>query len=241
VGTIFIAKCTVPDTDFLTPIFLFFSRSSAFFVELGYSELHHLYFFKGRDSLVRKNRVWFEGAKYHITSRGMRKLPLFYDDYDRLKYLSLLIETKERYPFHLQAFCLMTNHIHLQIESIETTPSLILKHSHTKYAKYFNKRYGFSGHVFESRYGSELITSIDYELEVNRYIHLNPVKANLVKNPENYRWSSYRTYFFQKENPLLSTHQILSYFPNPPTKNYLEYMKKVCPENISLLKMEEVH
>ena len=164
--------------------------------------------------MVRKNRVWFPGAKYHITSRGLRKSPLFYDDYDRYKYLDLLKETIEQYPFHLQAYCLMTNHIHLQMESIETTPSQILKQLHTKYAKYFNKRYDFSGHVFESRYGSELITAIDYELEVNRYIHLNPVKANLVKKPEDYRWSSYRTYFLQKENPLLSTHQILSYFPD---------------------------
>jgi putative transposase len=195
---------------------------------------------KGRDFLVRKNRVWFPGAKYHITSRGLRKSPLFYDDYDRYKYLDLLKEAIEQYPFHLQAYCLMTNHIHLQIESIETTPSQILKLLHTKYAKYFNKRYDFSGHVFESRYGSELITAIDYELEVNRYIHLNPVKANLVKKPEDYRWSSYRTYFLQKENPLLSTHEILSYFPDPPTKYYLEYINKVSPENISLLKMEEV-
>lgn len=195
---------------------------------------------KGRDFLIRKKRVWFPGAKYHITSRGLRKSPLFYDDYDRNKYLDLLKEAIEQYPFHLQAYCLMTNHIHLQIESIETTPSQILKLLHTKYAKYFNKRYDFSGHVFESRYGSELITAIDYELEVNRYIHLNPVKANLVKNPEDYRWSSYRTYFLQKENPLLPTQQILSYFPDPPTKYYLEYINKVRPENISLLKMEEV-
>ena len=160
---------------------------------------------KGRDFLVRKNRVWFPGAKYHITSRGLRKSPLFNDDYDRYKYLDLLKEAIEQYPFHLQAYCLMTNHIHLQIESIETTPSQILKLLHTKYAKYFNKRYDSPGHVFESRYGSELITAIDYELEVNRYIHLNPVKANLVKKTEDYRWSSYRTYFLQKENPLLST------------------------------------
>lgn len=195
---------------------------------------------KGRDFLVRKNRIWFPGAKYHITSRGLRKSPLFHDDYDRYKYLDLLKEAIEQYPFHLQAYCLMTNHIHLQIESIETTPSQILKLLHTKYAKYFNKRYDFSGHVFESRYGSELITAIDYELEVNRYIHLNPVKANLVKNPEDYPWSSYRTYFLQKENSLLSTHQILSYFPDPPTKHYLEYINKVRPENKSLLKLEEI-
>ncbi|MCQ6276821.1 transposase [Bacillus sp. V3B] len=189
--------------------------------------------------MARKNRVWFPGAKYHITSRGIRKYPLFYDDHDHLKYLDLLAEAIEHYPFHLQTYCLMTNHIHLQLESVEITPSQIMKDLHTKYAKYFNNRYNFSGHVFESRYGSELINSIDYELEVNRYIHLNPVKAKLVKSPEDYQWSSYRAYFSQKEHPLISTSQILSYFPEPPLKHYVDYIHTISSISSPTLKIEE--
>ncbi|WP_394236752.1 transposase [Niallia oryzisoli] len=173
--------------------------------------------------MVRKSRVWFPGAKYHITSRGMRQYPLFHDDYDRMHYLELLTETKEKYPFHLLAYCLMSNHIHFQLELIEATPSYFMKHLHTRYAKYYNQRYDFSGHVFENRFGSEFITSIDYELEVNRYIHRNPVKANLVKHPEDYLWSSCRAYYYNEDNPLISTTQILSHFPEPPTKYYIEY------------------
>ena len=78
----------------------------------------------------------------------------------------------------------MPNHVHLQLECIKTPPGRMMNYTHTKYAKYFNKKYDFSGHVFEDRYGSELITSIYYELEVNRYIHLNPVKANLGNAPK---------------------------------------------------------
>lgn len=177
--------------------------------------------------MARINRVWFEGAKYHITSRGVRKLPLFYDDQDRRKYLTLLKEAMELYSYNLQAYCLMPNHVHLQLECIKTPPGRIMNYTHTKYAKYFNKKYDFSGHVFEDRYGSELITSIDYELEVNRYIHLNPVKANLVQRPEDYPWSSYRAYISHDKHPLhISTKKILSYFPDPAIKQFIDFVNQ---------------
>ncbi|WP_338450680.1 hypothetical protein R4Z09_01625 [Niallia oryzisoli] len=77
--------------------------------------------------MVRKNRVWLPGAKYHITRRGIRQYPLFHDDYDRMQYMKLLTETKELYPFHLPAYCLMTSHIHFQMELVETTTSYFMK------------------------------------------------------------------------------------------------------------------
>lgn len=155
----------------------------------------------------------------------MRKLPIFHDDHDKRKYLHLLKEAMEKYLFNLQAYCLMPNHVHLQLECTETSPGQIMKYIHTKYAKYFNKRYDYSGHVFESRYGSELITSIHYELEANRYIHLNPVKANLVQRPEDYPWSSYRAYVSEEKHPLtITTRQILSYFPEPSVPNFIKYV-----------------
>lgn len=185
------------------------------------------YHHRGDDFLARMNRVWFKGAKYHITSRGLRKLPIFYDAQDRRKYLTLIEEAMELYSFNLQAYCLMPNHVHLQLECSGTAPGQIMKFIHTKYAKYFNKRYDYSGHVFESRYGSELITSINYELEANRYIHLNPVKANLVNRPEDYPWSSYRAYISQDKHPLtISTKQILSYFPNPAIEHFIDYVNQ---------------
>ena len=74
---------------------------------------------------------------------------------------------------------------------------------------------------------------------MNRYIHLNPIKAKLVKSPEDYRWSSYRAYFSQKEHFLISTSQILSYFPEPPLKHYVEYINTISPISSSTLKIEE--
>lgn len=189
--------------------------------------INRYYVTKGDDCLPRYNRVWFKGAKYHITSRGVRKSSLFYDDKDRKKYLTFLKGAMAIYSFNLQAYCLMPNHVHLQLECIETPPGQIMKYTHMQYAKYFNQRYDFVGHLFESRYGSELITSINYELEANRYIHLNPVKANIVKHPEDYPWSSYKVYISEGEHPLnVSTQQILSYFPNPSIKHFKDYMNQ---------------
>lgn len=174
--------------------------------------------------LVRKRRFWAPGAKFHITSRGIRKMDLFLDDYDRLEYLQLLTEVKQRYPFKLHTYCLMTNHIHLQMETIDHSPSEIMKHLHTKYAKYFNKRYDYTGHVFESRYGDEIIDTPEYELEVSKYIHLNPLRANIVKHLEEYPWSSYHSYRFGEENPLVTTEKIFSYFYPPYASNYENYL-----------------
>ncbi|MDV2687007.1 transposase, partial [Alkalihalophilus lindianensis] len=93
---------------------------------------------------------------------------------------SLLAETMNSYPFRLHAFCLMTNHTHLQIETMETPLSTIMKYLNMKYAKYVNKKYDFSGHVFEKRYGAELLDFPEYEIDVSKYIHLNPVAAGMV-------------------------------------------------------------
>ncbi|MEQ6389297.1 transposase [Bacillaceae bacterium S4-13-58] len=77
------------------------------------------------------------------------------------------METKLLFPFILPTYCLMTNHIHLQMETLNLPTGHIMKHLHTKYAKHFNQKYHFSGHVFESRYGAELLSTVEYELEVN--------------------------------------------------------------------------
>lgn len=175
--------------------------------------------------MPRKPRTWFPGAMYHITSRGIRKNSLFEDEVDRYKYLSLIVETKERYPFTLHSYCLMTNHIHLQLETHESPPEKIMQFLNLSYAKYFNKKYSYSGHVFDNRYFRELIDSVEYELQVSKYIHLNPLSAGIVKSLEDYPWSSYRTYVFREPNPLITTDKILAYFQEPQNYHYENYIK----------------
>lgn len=196
--------------------------------------------------MVRSARTWFQGAKYHVTSRGIRKSPLFFEEEDYLKYLALVKETKERYPFILHTYCLMSNHTHLQIETKDTPLSLIMKHLNTKFAKYFNRKYNFSGHVFEKRYGDELINSPEYEIDVSKYIHLNPYTAGMVANPEDYPWSSCRAYVFGEIIPLIEPQPLLSYFPAPPIQHYENYLKALPTDKfywedgkIHMLEMEE--
>jgi putative transposase len=175
--------------------------------------------------MARKGRTWFEGAKYHVTCRGIRRSSLFFEDEDFEKYLALIEETRDRYPFVLHTYCLMTNHTHLQIETLETPLSTIMKNLNTKYAKYINKKYDFSGHVFDKRYGAELLNSPEYELDVSKYIHLNPAAAGMVVRPEDYFWSSYRSYVDEISSPLIDPDLLLSYFPDPPSQHYENYIK----------------
>lgn len=188
--------------------------------------------------MPRKPHIWFPGAKYHITSRGIRRSTLFYDVYDRRVYLDILSETKEKHPFTLHSYCLMTNHCHLQMETSLTPPEKIMQALNLKYAKYFNKKYSYSGHVFENRYFREIIDSIGYELDVSKYIHLNPLKANLVVELEEYPWSSYRAYAYGENNPLIKTEHLLSYFPNPPSKHYQSYTKSLFSFTESMARLK---
>ncbi|MFB5195234.1 transposase [Neobacillus sp. KR4-4] len=180
--------------------------------------------------MVRSVRLWYKGAKYHVTSRGIRRSSLFFDNDDFEKYLALLKETKERYPFNLHTYCLMTNHIHLQLETLETPLSTIMKHLNTKFAKYINKKYNFSGHVFEKRYGDVLLNSPEYEIDVSKYIHLNPTSAGMVVNPEDYPWSSCRAYIFGESIPLIDPQPLLSYFPDPPLSHYENYLNALSTD-----------
>lgn len=170
--------------------------------------------------MSRKLRIWYPGAMYHITSRGNRRSALFYDDIDRKAYLELLEETRVLYPFHLHAYCLMTKPIHLQLETTTHHIKHIMKMLNSSYALHFNKRHRLVGHVFQGRYGAELIVTKEYQLEVSRYIHLNPVEAEMVRTPKDYRWSSYQAYVTEEGNPHVTTKKILSYFSAPEKENY---------------------
>jgi REP element-mobilizing transposase RayT len=142
-------------------------------------------------------------------------MDIFLDTLDFQTYLKYLLDVRVRYPFTLHAYCLMNNHIHLQLETVKTPIDLIVKDLHSQYAIYFNKRYDANGHVFQGRYGAEIIENYPYFLKVSSYIHLNPVEAKIVERPEQYRWSSYSAYATAAKSPYVSTEKTLSYFSNP--------------------------
>lgn len=178
--------------------------------------------------MVRKPRVCFEGAFYHVTSRGDNKEKIFSNNWDRKKILHLLEKAKERFYFKLHVFVLMRNHYHLVIEtSQQGTISQIMHYVNSNYTKHFNWSHKRSGHLFQARFHSVLIDRDAYLLEVSRYVHLNPVRAGLVSRPEDYKWSSYFTYIGAAKSSLVDKDLILEMIsPNPDSqiKLYIDFV-----------------
>lgn len=176
--------------------------------------------------MARKPRVWFPGAIYHVYARGNRRDPIFFEEKDYIIYMKILEDVRETFPFIIHSYCLMTNHLHLQIETIDHPIQDIIKPIHTRYAIYLNKSLETVGHVFQGRYSSKLIIPINYFLEVSRYIHRNPLEADMVKNPEDYRWSSYNSYIYLSKNPHIDRTKTFSYFSEPAHLNYRKFVEE---------------
>jgi REP element-mobilizing transposase RayT len=144
--------------------------------------------------MARKPRIHFQGALYHVITRGNRRQGIFLDEKDFQRFLAYLSDCKKRFPFRLYAYALLRNHLHLLIEVEETPLSRIMQSLLFAYASYFNKRYGEVGHLFQGRHKAILCDKDAYLLELVRYIHLNPVRANIVRRPEDYAWTGHHGY-----------------------------------------------
>ncbi|HWW70245.1 MAG TPA: transposase [Duganella sp.] len=139
----------------------------------------------------RPLRIEFPGALYHITSRGDRKVDIYLDDTDRAVWLQTLGDVCAQSNYVVHAFCQMTNHYHLLLETIDGNLSDGMRQLNGVYSQYFNRRHALVGHVFQGRYKAILVQKESYLLELARYIVLNPVRAKLVSDAANWPWSSY--------------------------------------------------
>ncbi|MGD7043330.1 REP-associated tyrosine transposase [Jeotgalibacillus proteolyticus] len=165
-------------------------------------------------------------GNYHVICRGNRRMQLFYDARDYRTYLSLIRKAHKRYSFDLLAYCLMPNHVHLLIQPKEDSLSDIMKLINGEYAIYFNLRRKEVGHVFQSRFNEKLVTGSTYLLDVCRYIHNNPVKAQLADHPSNYPWNSYPSYITAHNPNNIVTHHILKCFPSPSIYHFQKFTEK---------------
>ena len=161
---------------------------------------------------MRKPRLEIEGGLYHIYSRGNNRQRIFLSDDDYRKFLAQLDRQKRKLPFFLYAYCLMPNHFHLLIERRGDFISQIMRRLLTAYSQYHNRKYGKCGHVLQGRYKAILCQSDQYLAELVRYIHLNPVRAKLVRSPDDYPYSSHRSYLSSKQSPLVDVEPVLRYF-----------------------------
>ncbi|EOR20126.1 hypothetical protein SDC9_71254 [bioreactor metagenome] len=164
---------------------------------------------------MTRKREWYKGATYHVTVRGNRRNDIFRDKEDFEYYLNIIEEALLyyiNYNYKVICYCLMDNHVHLMIKTdIEVLGKLMGRIS-AAYTRYFNKKYNYIGHLFQDRYYSELIENDIQMLETSRYIHLNPVRAKMVKNPAEYIWSSYNMFIGNKKEKIIDSSFILNYF-----------------------------
>ena len=179
--------------------------------------------------MARPLRIEYDGAVYHVTSRGNERKNIFKDDEDRLLFLDTLRRVNEKYNWLCHAYCLMNNHYHLVIETPDGNLSKGMRQLNGVYTQSYNKIHDRVGHVFQGRYKAILVSKESHLLETCRYVVLNPVRAKAVRNPGEWKWSSYRaTAGFEKPHPCLNTDWILGQFAlkkETANKKYREFVK----------------
>lgn len=186
-----------------------------------------------------KIRQQFSNAHYHIYSRGVDHRKIFIDDHDCDTFLKIFNNISKRKSSLVYAFCLMTNHFHLYLATPEANIDELMRDSLSKYVKYFNQKYERTGHLFESRYQDKIVFDPIYSLLLLKYIHMNPVAAQMVEKPEDWEWSSYKLYLNNETRyGLLNNNKIMSNFTSmesfvafhlqDQTPIYNEYFSKIA-------------
>ena len=174
--------------------------------------------------MPRSPRLEYAGALYHVTSRGVRQAPIFADNRDREHFLRILAEKFGAHDAQAFAFCLMGNHYHLVLQTRRANLSKLMFAVNGRHGIAFNLRHGRQGHLFEGRFKALHVDREPYLLRVCRYVDLNPVRAGLVRSPEQWGWSSYRAH--AGDTPLpdwLASHELLEMLTGRPCADREEF------------------
>ena len=163
--------------------------------------------------MSRPLRLEYAGALYHVTSRGDRREDIYDNDADREAFLAILTDVCATYNWVCHAYCLMSNHYHLMIETPDSNLSKGMRQLNGVYTQKFNRNHNRIGHVFQGRYKAILVEKDSYLLELSRYVVLNPVRAGMVRSAKEWPWSSYRATVGQSAPPkCLNVEWLLSSF-----------------------------
>jgi len=158
--------------------------------------------------MARRARLLFAGVPQHIIQRGNNRQATFFAEEDYRSYLDWLLEAVTKYDCRIYAYVLMTNHVHL-LASAERPYDLsrVMQHLGRRFVRYVNHVYRRSGTLWEGRFKASLVDTEAYFLRCCRYIECNPVRAQMVAHPADYRWSSYRFHAYGAPDKLLSAHE----------------------------------
>jgi REP-associated tyrosine transposase len=187
--------------------------------------------------MARPLRIEYEGAYYHVLSRGNKQQAIFLSDNDRYIFLSTLGRLSERFEVDIIAFVLMDNHYHLLFRTNRSNLSKSMQWLGTTYTTVFNLSHSQKGHLFQGRFKSILVENIPYLMQLSCYIHRNPLRAGIVQRLIDYRWSSYPGYAYNRWCPeWLKTDLILSQFgaDNDGRKAYRQKVQQYVEEKGSI-------
>ena len=178
--------------------------------------------------MARPQRLEFPGAIYHVTSRGNEQQDIFADNEDREFFLATLSKVVQRFNWVCHAYCLMDNHYHLMIETLDGKLSIGMRQLNGIYTQNFNLRHRREGPVMQGRFKAVLVQRDKYLQEMCRHVVLNPVRTRTVRQPEKYKWSSYRATAGIIDAPdFLSTDWLLRQFGKQKKSAALQYQKYV--------------
>jgi len=178
--------------------------------------------------MVRTLRITYSGALYHITSRGNAQESIFLSDSDREVFLSVVSDVYNKFDWHFHAYCLMSNHYHLLVETPRPNISKGMQYLNSVYTQRFNRIHHRVGHVLQGRFKSIIVEKESYLLELARYIVLNPVRAHMVSSPSEWSWSSYLATAGQILSPAwLNIDWLLSIFGDCKKTSMSQYQKFV--------------
>lgn len=154
--------------------------------------------------MSRPLRINMPDLIYHVVNRGNNRQVVFTQDIDYEHYLGILKRYKEKFQFKVFAYCLMTNHIHLLLKTSKTeTISNIMKAITIAHTRYYHHKYTASGHVWQGRFKSPIVSDDEYLLTLMRYIEQNPVRAGITASPEEYIFSSCRANLSIKKDSIV--------------------------------------
>ncbi len=174
--------------------------------------------------MARLPRLVVAGQPLHLIQRGNNRAAIFFADEDYQCYRDALGEASQRFGCAIHAYVLMTNHVHLLITPAdERGPARLMQAVGRRYVRYINAHYRRTGTLWEGRYKSALIDSDHYLLACSRYIELNPVRAGLVEDPAQYRWSSYRHNAGGVPDALLTPHALYQALGSPRAERQRAY------------------
>jgi len=190
--------------------------------------------------MARLPRLVIPGQPLHLIQRGNNRSATFFADEDYQNYRDSLRQASQRFGCAIHAYVLMTNHVHLLITpDSEQGPARMMQAVGRRYVRYVNGCYRRTGTLWEGRYKSAMIDSEHYLLACSRYIELNPVRAEVVEDPAQYRWSSYRHNAVGRLDPLITPHALYRALGSQPTDQQAAY-RALCMIHVEPQTLDEI-